>query len=415
VNTNFVKYSILVSSPLQNILRAFAHRNYRFYWTGHAISLIGTWMQTLAQGWLVWQMTESPFWLGIVSAMSQLPSLLFGSFGGVLVDRAGKRKLLLITQAGLAVSAAVMAFITLAGFVQLWHIVLIATLSGLFAAVDAPARLSFIQDLVGKEDLGNAVALNSSTFNGARLVGPAIAGLLVPIVGEGGCFLLNSLSYAALIIALLQMKELPHTHKPTKSVFHEWHEAFNFIRHSPIHRTLILNTLVFGAFGFAYTVLMPVFADKILEIGVRGLGMLMGTIGVGALFGGLWQASLPNGAKRGRLVIGGAVGLAIGALGFSFSRSLPLSLVLLAFVGFAGISMLASTNTLLQSLAPDHLRGRVMGFYTTAFLGISPIGNFLVGSIASKLGASYAMAVVSLFCLLYAVTTIIWNPKLKSV
>lgn len=373
-------------------------------------------MQTLAQSWLVWDLTRSAFWLGIVGALPQLPSLILGSIGGVLVDRTVKRRLLLITQAGLGLTAAALAVVTLLGVVRVEHVVVIAAITGIFTAVDTPARLSFVTELVGKDYLGNAIALNSTTFNAARLVGPSIAGLLVPLIGTGGCFLINALSFAAMIVALLQMRDLPTPVFNTgSSVVSQWREAFAYVAHTRVPRALILNVVVFAAFGFSYVVLMPVFADGILESGVRGLGAMMGSVGIGALAGGIWQAALSPKARRGRIVIFGAFTLCFSLLLFSFSRSLWLSILILPLVGLASISMLASTNTLLQTLAPDHLRGRVLGFYTTAFLGIMPIGSMIVGSAAAKYGAPITIAVGSALCLIVALLTLTRNKRLMVV
>jgi MFS family permease len=399
-----------------DLFRAFRHRNYRLYWAGFSLSLIGTWMQTLAMGWLVWRLTKSPFWLGVVGAMPQLPSLIFGSIGGALVDRTVKRRVLYITQTGMAISALVLGVLTVMDVVRLTDIVIIAAISGVFAAVDAPARLAFVTDLVGKEDIGNAVALNASMFNAARLVGPAIAGLLVPVIGEGGCFLVNAISFVALIIGLSRMKNLPPPIPANREpLLSQLREAYNFVIASPVIRDLMLNVIFFAGFGLAYTTLMPVFADEILDSGVRGLGALMGATGIGAFVGGVLQAALPRGARRGRVVIYGAFGLALSLLLFAFSRSFILSLFILPFVGFSSISMLASTNTLLQSLSPDHLRGRVLGFYTTAFLGILPVGSFLLGVVASQTSAPLALIIATLICLGVALATLLRNERLRAV
>ena len=398
------------------LFRAFRHRNYRLYWYGFSLSLIGTWMQTLAMGWLVWRMTRSPFWLGVVGAMPQLPSLLFGSIGGAMVDRTVKRRLLIITQTGMAVSALALGILTISGTVRLTDIIVIAAISGVFAAIDAPARLAFVTDLVGKEDLGNAVALNSTMFNAARLIGPAIAGLLVPIIGEGGCFLVNAFSFLFLINGLVRMRDLPDPAPAGKEpLLQQLREAYRFVRESPIHSALILNVIVFAGLGFSYTTLMPVFADQILEQGVRGLGALMGATGIGAFAGGIWQAAQPRDAKRGYMVIWGAFGLTIGLLLFAVSRNFVFSLMILPLVGFSSISMLASTNTLLQVLSPDHLRGRVLGFYTTAFLGVIPIGSFLVGLCAEQTSAPLTLALTSLICIVVAAASLMRNERLKAV
>jgi MFS family permease len=398
------------------VLHAFESRNYRIYWFGFAVSLIGSWMQTLAQSWLVWDLTRSPFWLGIVGAMPQLPSLIFGSIGGVLVDRAPKRMLLIITQSGLAVCALALAVVTFMKVVQVEHVVVIAAITGLFTAVDTPARLSFVTELVGKERLGNAIALNSTTFNATRLIGPTFAGLLIPLIGEGGCFLVNGVSFLALIVALLMMRDLPlFSYTAKVSVLSEWREALRYVLHKRVPRSLILNVLVFSVLTFPYVVLMPVFADQILEKGVRGLGALMGATGVGALLGGIGLAALPRSFRRGRVVIIGALGLCVGLILFAASKSFVLSLCVLPLVGLSSIAMLASTNTLLQTLAPDHLRGRVLGFYTTAFLGFMPVGSLLMGSASGKYGAPNTVAVGAVICLIFALLTLARNKRLMVV
>jgi MFS family permease len=403
-------------STFTQTFAAFRHRNYRLYWTGFALSLIGTWMQTLAQGWLVWRLTESPLWLGIIGAMSQLPSLFLSSIGGVLVDRAPKRQVLYVTQSGLAVSALALAFLTLADVVTIEHVLIFSTLSGIFMAADAPARLAFAGDLVGKDDLGNAVALNSSTFNGARLIGPAIAGVLVPLFGEGVCFLINGISFLSLIIALMFMRGLPEPkHNSGEPIFKQLREAYYFVVKAPVQRVLIRNIIFFAIFGFSYTTLMPMFADVVLESGVGGLGVLMAAGGVGALTGGLWQASMTRANKRGWVVMMGMIGLGLGLLIFSMSHQLEISVIALAMAGFSGISMLASTNTLLQLLTPDHLRGRVLGFYTSSFLGFGPIGAFLLGWVADRIGPQPALAAMGSLCLVVGLYTILHYKRLRLV
>jgi MFS family permease len=401
---------------MSDLLRAFSHRNYRYYWTGFALSLVGTWMQTLAQGWLVWRLTESSMWLGIIGAMPQVPSLLLGSIGGVLVDRLHKRGLLLVTQTGMAACALALAIPTMMGVVTVPEVLVISIILGIFMAIDSPARLSFVTEIVGVEDTGNAIALNSTTFNATRLIGPAIAGLLVPLIGEGGCFLINAISFLAFIVGLLMMRDLPKPVKQTsKPIGHQWREAFTYIRNSVVHRSLILNVMVFSAIGMSYAVLMPVFADKILHAGVRGMGMLMGATGIGAIIGGIWQAHLPRGSKRGKVVMMGTAGLGASVLCFSFSPYFALSLFILMFTGFFSISMLASTNTLLQTLSPDHLRGRVLGFYTASFMGVMPIGSFIVGWSSSVIGPQITLTIGSLICLLVAWRTILQNEQVRAV
>lgn len=373
-------------------------------------------MQQLAQSWLVWRLTESTLWLGIIGAMPQLPSLLLGSIGGVFVDRTHKRKVLFVTQTGLALSALALAYLTMTDQVTPMHILVISAIAGTFMAVDAPARLSFVSDLVGDEDIGNAVALNSSTFNATRLVGPAIAGILVPLVGEGLCFLINALTFGALIIGLSMMRNLPGPSADSREpVFKQLRDAYCFVRRAPVHRVLIRNVIIFAMFGFSYMTLMPAFADAILHVGVRGLGWMMGAIGVGALIGGVWQAAMRKGTKRGPIAMLGMTGLGCGLLIFSFSPWFPLSILALGISGFSGISMLASTNTLLQTLTPDHLRGRVLGFYTSAFLGFSPFGSFAIGAIAEHIGSPLTLSISGALCVIVALYTIFHYHRLRVV
>ncbi len=373
-------------------------------------------MQTLALSWLVWELTRSAFWLGVVGALPQFPSLILGSIGGVLVDRTVKRTLLIVTQLGLGLAALALALVTLGNIVTIEYVVIIAAVTGIFTAVDTPARLSFVSEIVGRDNVGNAVAINSTTFNLTRLIGPSIAGLLIPVIGVGGCFLINAISFGAMIIALAMMRNLPPlVYDRGSSVVTQWREAFRYVRRTRVPRSLILNIIVFSMFAFSYVVLMPVFADDVLESGVRGLGLLMGAIGVGALAGGIYQAMLPVGFRRGRLVIYGAYGLCIGLLLFSVSRNFILSMLVLPLVGASSISMLASTNTLLQTLSPDHLRGRVLGFYTTSFLGFMPIGSLIVGSIAAKVGVSWTLMGGALLCLIFALFTLGRNKRLMVV
>lgn len=404
-----------MTSPRQTF-RAFRHRNYRLFWIGFALSIVGTWMQTLAQGWLVWRLTESALWLGVVGAMSQLPSLLLGSIGGVWVDRTPKRYVLYLTQSGLAVCALTLAALVITGVVTEWHVLIIATISGVFMAVDAPARLAFVGDLVGKEDIGNAVALNSSTFNGARLIGPSIAGILVPLFGESVCFVLNGLSYLALILTLSLMRNLPPPSGDlSEPILKQLRDAYTFIRRAPVQRVLIRNVIFFTIFGFSYTTLLPMVADLVLDKGAGGLGILMGAAGTGALLGGLWQASMEKESRRGWVVMLGMAGLGLALIIFSLSNQFEISVIAMMMAGFSGISMLASTNTLLQQLTPDHLRGRVLGVYTSSFLGFGPIGAVILGVVAHSFGPKAALASSGAVCLIVATYTIVHYHRLREV
>jgi len=378
------------------VFRALRHRDFRRFWFGQLVSLTGTWMQSLALGWLVWRMTDSPFWLGVVSAMPFMPSLFLASVGGVIVDRHVKRRLLLLTQGGMVVQAAALGFLTISGTIQLYQIILLAGVAGVLMAIDMPARLSFMREMVGKDDLDNALALNSTAINASRIVGSSVAGVLVPIVGEGGCFLINSASFLGVIATLLGMSNPEQPRLSNRDPFHvQIRQAWVFVRTHPTIYPLIIGLAFFGIFGFTPTVLLPIFADRVLNVGVRGLGALMGAAGVGALLGSLVQATLPRESARGRIVYHGAMGLALAFLGFAFSRWFPLSLVFMALVGFAMILMLTSLVTLMLDLTPEELHGRIMGLYTTSFIGLAPIGTLLAGVLASGIGAPATMALYS--------------------
>jgi MFS family permease len=395
--------------------RAFQYRNFRLFFTGFAVSMLGSWMQNLAQAWLVWRLTHSTVWLGVIGAMPQLPSLILGPFGGVIVDRHFKRSVLVITQTGLGLTAGALAIATLTGHVTPVMILAIAAVTGVFVAIDTPARLSFAQDLVGKEDIGNAVALNSTTFNAARLIGPSIAGFLVPVIGEGGIFAMNAISFFALIGTLFMMRDLPQSPGNSAPVLEQLREAFHYVRGSALHRTLIINVMIYAVVGLSYVPLMPLVADQILDVGVRGLGMLTGAIGLGALLGGLRQATAARGAKRGWNVIAGALTLSICVALQSYSHVYWFTMAMLFVTGFSFVTMLASTNTLLQQHSPDHLRGRVLGFYTTAFLGFMPAGTLLSGVMAAWIGASLTMLCSSLLCLMAVLLVLAREPKVRAV
>ena len=332
--------------------------------------------------------------------MPFMPSLFLSSIGGVLVDRYDKRWLLIISQSGMAIQAAILGFLTVSGVVQLYQIIILAVLMGLMMAMDTPARLAFIREMVGKDDLDNAIALNSTVFNSARIVGPPIAGLLVPLVGEGGCFLINAFTFSGVIVSLLLMRGLEQIRiLNPEPILTQLAQAFSFMRRHDVIRPLMISLAFYGLFGFTMVVLMPVFADRVLDVGVRGLGMLMGAMGIGALASSLMVATFSHDSRRGRMVFGGAVGVALGFLGFSLSRSFSLSLALLVLAGFGMFLMLNSLVILIQKQTPHELLGRVMGLYATGFIGLVPIGNILAGVVASGIGAPATMLIGSVICL----------------
>jgi MFS family permease len=392
--------SLDTSSRLAVTLRALRHRNFQLFFGGQLISLIGTWMQSVAQAWLVYSKTGSSLKLGAVGFASQIPVFLVAPLGGIVADRCNRHRVVIGTQIASMILALILAALTLSHRVEVWHIFVLASLLGVVNAFDIPGRQSFLVDMVGKEDLMNAIALNSSMFNGARIVGPAIAGILVASIGEGWCFFANGISYVAVIIGLLMMRiECPRRTQASGSPIENIIEGFRFAsRTGPIRAILLLLGLV-SLVAMPYTVLMPIFADKILHGGARGLGILMGSTGVGALLGALTLASREGFRGLGRWVALSCGGFAVSLILFSFSRYFWLSAALLLPVGFCMMLQMSSSNTLIQAMVPDQLRGRVMALYSMMFMGMAPFGALLGGAFADKLGAPITVAMGGVACL----------------
>jgi MFS family permease len=373
-------------------MRALKHRNFQLFFSGQLISLTGTWMQTVAQSWLVYRLTGSSLLLGLVGFASQIPVFLMAPVGGMVADRVNRHRIVIATQTVSMFLALVLAALTLTHTVKVWHIFVLAAMMGVVNAFDIPGRQSFLVDMVGREDLMNAIALNSSMFNGARVIGPAIAGILVAKIGEGWCFFANGISYIAVIVGLLLMKVACPGRSKSDSPLADIIEGFHWVSHTgPIRALLLLLGLV-SLVGMPYTVLMPVFADRILHGGARGLGILMGFTGIGALLGALTLA-LRTGVKGlGRLVSICCAGFGVSLIAFSFSQHFWLSAALLIPVGFFIMLQMACSNTLIQAMVPDALRGRVMALYSMMFMGMAPFGALLGGALADRLGAPITVA-----------------------
>jgi MFS family permease len=374
-------------------LRALKHRNFQLFFSGQLISLIGTWMQSVAQAWLVYRMTGSSLLLGSVGFASQFPVFVVAPLGGIAADRMNRRRVVISTQIASMVLAGILAGLTLSGRVQVWHIFVLAVLLGVVNAFDIPGRQAFLVDMVGKEDLMNAIALNSSMFNGARIIGPAIAGILVAKIGEGWCFFANAVSYIAVIIGLVMMRVHARALSTAAgSPLAHILQGFRWVRDTgPIRALLLLLGLV-SLVAMPYTVLMPVFADKVLRGGARGLGILMGATGVGALLGALTLASRTGVRGLGRWVAYSCGGFGVSLILFALSRNFWLSVALLLPVGFCMMLQMSSSNTLIQAMVPDELRGRVMALYSMMFMGMAPFGALLGGAIADRLGAPVTVA-----------------------
>jgi MFS family permease len=377
------------------MLGALRYRNYRLFLTGQIISTIGTWMQSVAMPWLALQLTHNGFLVGLVLATQFLPVLVGGQLAGEIADRYRKRNVLLVTQSSLMVPSFALFALTATGHAQYWMVIIAAFAAGTVNAFDVPARQSFIVEMVGKKDLMSAIALNSSAFNGAAVVGPAVAGILIAAVGVPLCFLVNSISYLATVVALLLMRDLPHIAPAQQD--QPWLERLSqgarYARSEPVVGMLLVAVAVFSLFAMNRLTLLPLFADQVLGVGAQGFGFLMGSMGLGALAGALTLAFFPHfgGDPRRQLWM---AAIWVGALlEFSISRLFWISLVALFVAGYCQISFIAAANNRIQSTTPDNLRGRVMALYAQALIGVGPIGSTLAGGIATLLGAPWAMAI----------------------
>jgi MFS family permease len=391
-------------SRVATAVRALRHRNFQLFFAGQLISLVGTWMQTVAQSWLVYRITGSTLLLGTVGFASQFPVFLVAPLGGVVADRANRRRVVIGTQIASMVLAGILAALTLTNHIQVWEIMVLAAGLGIVNAFDIPARQAFLMDMVGREDLMNAIALNSSMFNGARIIGPAVAGIVVAWVGEGWCFFANAVSYIAVIAGLLMMKithpvNLAAEGSPLEHIL----EGFRFAAKAPPIRAILLLLGLVSLVGMPYSVLMPVFAKEILHGGARELGWLMGATGIGALFGALTLAARVGLKGLGKVIALCAGGFGVSLIAFSASKMFWLSLILLLPLGFTMMVQMASSNTLLQSMVPDRMRGRVVALYTMMFMGVAPFGAFFAGAIAHHLGAPWTVAIGGVACIAGAI------------
>jgi MFS family permease len=374
--------------------RALKHRNFQLFIIGQLISLIGTWMQNTAQQWLVYRLTGSAALLGLFGFASQLPMLFLAWMGGYVGDRYNRHRGVISTQSLSMVLAFVLAALTLTHLIRTWHLMVIAFLVGIVNAFDVPIRQSFFVHMVGKEDLPNAIALNSSIFNGARVVGPAIAGFTIVLVGEGWCFFLNGLSFVAVIIALLMMRIEPTQPKVTgESPVRSFAEGFRFaMSDAPIRSALFLLSML-SLFGLQYSVFLPIYARDILHGGARTLGLLMSAAGVGAVLGALQFAARTEYKGLARWIATACTACAICLLVFSFATSFWLCALVLFSVGFAATSQMAATNTIIQQRVPDEMRSRLMAVYATMFMGVQPIGALIAGGIAKHIGAPHTLLI----------------------
>jgi MFS family permease len=374
--------------------RALQHRNFQLFIGGQLISLIGTWMQTTAQLWLVYKMTGSAALLGVFGFANQVPILFLASVGGYVGDRYNRHFGVIATQAVSMLLAFVLAALTFAEAIKVWELILIAFLVGIVNAFDVPIRQAFLVQMVVREDLPNAIALNSSIFNGARVVGPAIAGFALAWKGPAWCFLFNGLSFLAVLAALLAMRiQKMVVKRPEGSPFQNFIQGFRFVMGDlPIRSALLLMSLL-SLLGLQYSVFLPIFASDILHRGAKGFGLLMSAAGIGAVVGALYFAGRTNYKGLARWIAGTSLVCGTGLVIFSLSQLFWLSAATLLFVGFAATVQMAATNTIVQSRVPDELRGRVMAVYATMFMGVQPVGSLIAGGIAKHIGAPHTLSV----------------------
>ncbi|HEX9705687.1 MAG TPA: MFS transporter [Gemmatimonadales bacterium] len=393
---------------------ALRHKNFRLFFFGQAVSLTGTWMQTVAQGWLVLLLTDSPFYVGLVSALGSLGVLLFSLYAGVVADRTDKRRAILITQTLQMLQALALAILVWTDTVTVGSVMALAAFLGVVSAFDIPIRQSFVIDMVGKDDLLNAIALNSSVFNATRVLGPAVAGVVIGKLGIVWCFVLNAFSYLAVLRNLAAMElPPPPSVAPTGSAWAGFREIVAFVRGDARVTALIVLTGVLSVFGFPFLIMMPVFARDVLKVGAEGYGVLMASVGLGAMVGALGIAAYSRWLPRGRLQLAGGTAFGLLVALFAVSRSFALAVLLLGLAGCAMIVNNALTNTMLQTLVPDHLRGRVMGFYSLVFVGMGPLGAFQAGVFAERFGAPMAVGFGGVACAL-AVALTWWRvPELR--
>lgn len=397
------------------LARALHSRNYRLFFEGQLVSLVGTWMTRVATAWLVYRLTHSAFLLGFTSFAGQAPIFFLTPFAGVWVDRWNRHRTLVVTQTLSMFQSFALAALALSGTIRIWEIIALVMFQGAVNAIDMPARQAFVVQMIERrEDLGNAIALNSSMVNGARLVGPAVAGIIIAAVGEGYCFLIDGLSYIAVIISLLLMRVAAAPPRAARRpMTAELQEGWRYVRDSAPIRSVLLFLALVSLVGLPYTVLMPIFAGTVLHGNAHTLGFLMAAAGLGALAGALTLAMRPSVLGLGRVIVISATAFGIGLIGLGISRVLWGSLLAVAFAGFGMMRHMAASNTILQTIVAEDKRGRVMAYYSMAFQGISPFGSLIAGAVAAKVGAPWSIMGGGAICLAGAATFAAGLPTLR--
>jgi MFS family permease len=402
------------------MFRALSHRNFRLFWTGAFLSNVGTWTQAVAQGLLVYQLTNSPFWLGLDAFMATAPGLLLTLLAGVFADLVDRRRLLLFTQVGAGLSALTLAVLIVTGVVHIWMILVLSFITGCCFAIAGPSYQAFTLDLVEREDLANAIALNSTQFQFSRVIGPALAGVALNAFGLAGCFFVNALSFVAVIVSLMmvrfdekKMAAPAHSMKDRRAVWQDLVEGLRYVRQRPRVFMLILISGMTSLFGAPYLSMIPVYARDVFHMDQSGNSLLMGVSGAGALAGALVLAYLGNFKYKGWSVLSGACGFALCLIGFALSKQLIVSLAFIFGMGFAIVSCVAVVNTLLQQLVTDEMRGRVMSMFILSFIGTMPIGNLIAGAAAERFGAPHTLATGGIIIALFTITVTFGDKRLR--
>ena len=415
----------LVVTPRQpatrrsGMFRALSHRNFRLFWTGALLSNVGTWMQAVAQGWLMLELTNSAFWLGLDAFVATIPGLMFTLIGGVFADLVDRRRLLLMTQVVAGFAALGLAILVATNVVNRWMVLSFSFVTGCCMALASPSFLAMTYDLVGREDLANAIAMNSTQFQLARVVGPALAGVAFRLFGLAGCFFANGLSFIAVVAALSVVRPQHRLETPSRAergrgaFWHDLTEGFRYVRNRPRVSSLLLLSAINSLFGAPYFTLVPIYARNIFHLGETGLAVMMGTAGAGAFFGALLVAYLGDWKRKGWLVLGGSITFGVFIASFAISPRLNLSLASLFGVGFSLVVCISTINTLLQKLVTDEMRGRVMSMFILSFLGTMPIGNIIAGSVSTHFGPQYTLATGGLIVATVASFVAIFNKRLR--
>ncbi len=393
---------------------AIRHRNFRLYMGGQLVSLVGTWMQIIAQGWLVYQLSHSELALGLVGFASAIPALIISPWAGVIVDRVPKRKILVATQVGAMLLAFILSAMSFAGIVQVWHVIVLAAGLGVVNAFDGPARQAFVVEMVGREDLPNAIAMNSMTFNSARILGPGLGGILLAAFGSSWCFLLNGLSFLAVIASLLAMQLTPYERKPLAlSPWKQLTSGLAYAKNTPELRGLLLMALFFSLFGISYSTVLPAFIDKVLHQDAKAFGVINAMTGVGAVAGAFVIAQYGDRGQRGRWLVWSSLLFPLVLAAFAINHNYPAAMVLALLLGLGFMLTFTLINTLLQTRLADEMRGRVLSLYTLTFYGFTPFGNLLIGSLSERLGLSTAITASAVASLALSAFVILSTKELR--